>query len=76
MYHAAFKISEAHELATLADYTMMQNYLNYPAGVIPAGVVQKEDLASSYLDETKYRDQLGKSIARSEQGSEGMPICL
>jgi fatty acid amide hydrolase len=72
-------VEEVRNLASAVWTTQAWNYFDMPAGVVPAGRVTAEDLASSWeisLDPPAVEQAFRDACLRSRTGSEGMPIAL
>ena len=66
---AAFKHGMSKDFALGACYSILYNYLDFPAGIAPVGFVKE--------DETKTRvkkDKLSKKAALIEKDSENLPL--
>lgn len=71
--HAAFRMTEANDLAFMAHYAQLANVVGYPAGVIPVTeVLAGEDKPECYAD--AHNDIYTRRLKESMVGSAGMPI--
>uniref|UniRef100_A0A0V0JC20 Fatty-acid amide hydrolase 1 n=1 Tax=Schistocephalus solidus TaxID=70667 RepID=A0A0V0JC20_SCHSO len=66
-------------LDTSLLYTALYNLVDYPAGVVPVGVVTAEDVKSAAKLLEDYRrsgDRTNAALANMQIGSEGLPLAV
>ncbi|XP_067324004.1 fatty-acid amide hydrolase 1-like isoform X2 [Anolis sagrei] len=72
----AYKIGYPGKISMAAVYTMLYNYLDFPAGVVPVTTVTKEDEEELKNFRGYYNDMWDKIFAKAVQGGVGLPVTV
>ncbi|XP_008107758.1 fatty-acid amide hydrolase 1 [Anolis carolinensis] len=72
----AYKIGYPGKISMGAIYTMLYNYLDFPAGVVPVTTVTKEDEEELKNFRGYYNDIWDKIFAKAVEGGVGLPVTV
>ncbi|XP_077784895.1 fatty-acid amide hydrolase 1-like [Podarcis muralis] len=72
----AFKIGLPGRLSVGASYTILYNYLDFPAGVVPVTSVTEEDEEELKSFRGHFNDMWDKVFAKAIQGAVGLPVAV
>ncbi|XP_063155914.1 fatty-acid amide hydrolase 1-like [Candoia aspera] len=72
----AFKMGLSGILPELISYTILYNYLDFPAGVVPVTTVTKEDEEELKSFKGHYNDSGDKLFAKAVKESVGLPVAV
>ncbi|KAF5404711.1 Fatty-acid amide hydrolase [Paragonimus heterotremus] len=68
-----------HFVSPSLIYTMLYNLLDYPAGVVPMGKVNNDDIENSKLLEEEYKksgDEYNQKLMQQQLSSKGLPLSV
>lgn len=71
-YHCALKDENKSDLGFTAQYLLLFNLLDMPAGTVPVTKVNEEEEKQEYKD--SFNDFMTKAINKDIKKSKGMPI--
>ncbi|XP_042318583.1 fatty-acid amide hydrolase 1-like [Sceloporus undulatus] len=72
----AFKIGFPGKFSMGAIYTLLYNYLDFPAGVVPVTTVTKEDEEELKSHKGHYNDIWDKIFVKAVKGAVGLPVAV
>ena len=67
------KHGESQDLLLAVTYASLYNLLDLPCGVVPVGVVRKEE---EYYEDPYHNDKATKRSKESVKGAEGLPLAV
>ncbi|XP_069088842.1 vitamin D3 hydroxylase-associated protein-like isoform X2 [Pleurodeles waltl] len=76
MLGPAFNIGYPGRLFALVCYTVIFNILNFPAGVVPVGVVTEEDEKQLKNYGSGYNDKWDRLTKKAVEGGVGLPLSV
>ncbi|XP_061488854.1 fatty-acid amide hydrolase 1-like isoform X2 [Rhineura floridana] len=72
----AFKIGFPGRLSAAISYTILYNFLDFPAGVVPVTSVTKEDEEDQKSLRGHYNDMWDKVFVKAVEGAVGLPVAV
>ncbi|XP_020639034.3 fatty-acid amide hydrolase 1 [Pogona vitticeps] len=72
----AFKIGFPGKVSVGSSYTLLFNYLDFPAGVVPVTTVTKEDEEELKSHRGYYNDKWDKLFVKAMEGAVGFPVAV
>uniref|UniRef100_A0A8C4YMU9 Fatty-acid amide hydrolase 1 n=1 Tax=Gopherus evgoodei TaxID=1825980 RepID=A0A8C4YMU9_9SAUR len=72
----AFQVGFPGKLSVAASYTILYNYLDFPAGVVPVTAVTKEDEEELKNHRGHYNDWWDKVFVKAIRGGVGLPVAV
>ncbi|KAH0618656.1 hypothetical protein JD844_018053 [Phrynosoma platyrhinos] len=72
----AFKMGFPGKFSMGAIYTLLYNYLDFPAGVVPVTTVTKEDEEELKSHRGHYNDIWDKIFVKAVKGAVGLPVAV
>ncbi|KAJ7332774.1 hypothetical protein JRQ81_014954 [Phrynocephalus forsythii] len=72
----AFKSGFPGKLSVATSYTVLYNYLDFPAGVVPVTTVTKEDEEELKNHRGYYNDIWDKLFVKAVEGAVGFPVAV
>nr|XP_014429314.1 fatty-acid amide hydrolase 1 [Pelodiscus sinensis] len=72
----AFQIGFPGKLSVAASYTILYNYLDFPAGVVPVTTVTEEDEDELKNYRGHYNDWWDKLFVKAIRGGVGLPVAV
>ncbi|XP_043346479.1 fatty-acid amide hydrolase 1 isoform X3 [Dermochelys coriacea] len=72
----AFQIGFPGKISVAVSYTILYNYLDFPAGVVPVTTVTKEDEEELKAHRGHYNDWWDKIFVKAIRGGVGLPVAV
>ncbi|XP_059583778.1 fatty-acid amide hydrolase 1-like isoform X1 [Alligator mississippiensis] len=76
MFGPAFKAGYPSKIPVLVSYTVLHNFLDFPAGVVPVTTVTEEDEEALKSYKGYHHDWYDKLLVKATCGAVGLPLAV